>query len=106
MVWHTRGVLRANAAHVIAQVGDAGASRLVLVIVVVLVVIGIGLVVLAGWLWHATRVDPPALAVLEAMGERRFQRADAATQQAMIEATRGAAAVESAEGTPLPSDHG
>lgn len=106
MVWHTLGVTRADAAIVIAQVGDAGASRLVLILVVVLLLIGAGLVVLAGWLWRVTRVDPPALAVLEAMGERRFRRADAATQQMLIDATRGAAAVESADGTPLPSDHG
>ncbi len=106
MVWHTRGVLTAEAANVIAQVGDAGASRLVLVIVVVLLLLGVGLVVLAAWLWRATRVDPPTLAVLEAMGERRFRRADAATRQSMVDATRGAAAVESAEATPLPSDHG
>lgn len=101
--WHTRDMSGHLSAVVFAAVGDPGASRLVLFIVLVLIAIGSGLVALAVWLWRATRVDPPALAVLEVMGERRFRRADAASRHELIDVTRGQAAVETEGEPPLPS---
>lgn len=90
----------------VAAVGDPGASRLVLLIVLMLVALGAGLIVIAIWLWRGTRVDPPSLAVLEVMGERRYARADAANRQALVDGARGQAAVEAEDEPPLPSDHG
>jgi hypothetical protein len=93
---------------VIAAVGDPGASRLVLGIIVVLVLIGVGLAGLSVWLWRMTSPEPVALAVLEAMGERRFQNADEAERLRLLEETRGAVAAERAgpETGAVPSGYG
>ena len=104
--WHTRVVVTTSLTGTVAAVGDPGASRLVLLIVLMLVGLGAGLLAVAVWLWRATRVDPPSLAVLEVMGERRYARADIANRQALVDGARGQAAVEAEQEPPLPSDHG
>lgn len=101
--WHTRTMWVASNTAVVAAVGDPGASRTVLVIVFALLALGAGLAALAVWLWRATRVDPPSLAVLEVMGERRFFRADLAGRQELIDAARGQAALETEAEPPLLS---
>jgi len=56
--------------------GDASASVTVWLLVVGLVAVGVLAVLTAVWTWRGTRVDPPALAVLEEMSRRGGGDAD------------------------------
>jgi hypothetical protein len=66
--------------------GSTGTTTLVLV--VMLVALGVAMVLTAVWLVHATRNEPPALAPLEAMGTRRWVRADADRRTEVLAAAR------------------
>lgn len=56
--------------------GDTSASFTVWLLVVGLVAVGVLAVLTAVWTWRGTRVDPPALAVLEEMSRRGESDAD------------------------------
>ncbi len=56
--------------------GDTSASVTVWLLVVGLVAVGVLAVLTAVWTWRGTRVDPPALAVLEEMSRRGESDAD------------------------------
>lgn len=57
--------------HAVVAAGDTSASVTVWLLVVGLVAVGVLSVLTAVWMWRGTRVDSPALAVLEEMSRRR-----------------------------------
>ena len=66
----------------------ASTGSTTLVLVVVLIALGLAMVLTAVWLVRATRSDTPALAPLEAMGTRRWTRADAERRTAVLDGAR------------------
>lgn len=62
--------------------GDTSASVTVWLLIIGLVAVGVVAVLVAVWAWRGTRVDSPALAVLEEMSRRGVDDADAAVETA------------------------
>ena len=74
--------------HHLATIGDPDGTRTVTSIVALLVALGLGLAMVAVWLHRTTRPDPELLAPLEAMGERKWRRADPVAQRRTLDAVR------------------
>jgi hypothetical protein len=76
-------------APVLLGAGDPGSTRLVYAMVVGLLVVGIAFVLLGIWLFRQTRYDPPVLAPLERMGDKKWRRqSDPATQRRVLDEVR------------------
>ncbi len=60
----------------------------VALIAVVCLAAGIGLGVLTWWFWRSAHIESPALAALEVMSERRYERADADERARIVESAR------------------
>lgn len=74
----------------------ASTGTTTLVLVVLLIALGGAMVLTAVWLVRTTRSDAPALAPLEAMGTRRWSRADPDRRSALVASARP-------EGAPDPA---
>ena len=72
----------------LATIGDPEGTRTVTSIVVLLAALGVALLLLAVWIFRATRPDPELLAPLEAMGERAWRRADPVWQRRRLDELR------------------
>lgn len=83
-------------------VGDPEGTRTITSIVALLVAIGLALLMIAIWLYRATRPDPDLLAPLEMMGERKWRRSDPVWQRRRLDALRpeGAEPLEPASAPP------
>ncbi len=69
--------------------GDPGSTRLVYAMVAGLVVVGVAFLLLGIWLFRQTRYDPPVLAPLERMGDKKWRRqSDPATQRRVLDEVR------------------
>jgi hypothetical protein len=77
----------------VGTVGDPEGTRTVTSLIALLVALGLGLVMLAVWLHRSTRPDPELLAPLEAMGDRKWRRADPVWQRRHLDALRPAGAL-------------
>lgn len=100
--WHNLGSVRelstplsnagrssAVAALVLLGAGDPGSTRLVYAMVAGLVAIGFIFILLGIWLYRQTRYDPPVLAPLERMGDKKWRRQrDPATQRRVLDEVR------------------
>ncbi len=82
--------------------GDAASSRTVYAMVISLVVIGVALVVIAVIVYRRTRVDPPVLAPLERMGDRKWRKSDAEARRLQLDQARPLGVVPAAESEPEP----
>lgn len=78
---HTRDVT-VSALSVMFAAGDTSASVTVWLLIIGLVAVGVVAVLVAVWAWRGTRVDSPALAVLEEMSRRGGDDADAVVESA------------------------
>jgi len=74
--------------NLLASIGDPDGTRTVTSIAGLLVALGLALVMIAFWMWRTTRPDPELLAPLEAMGERKWRRADPVAQRRTLDAVR------------------
>jgi hypothetical protein len=69
--------------------GDPGSTRLVYAMVAGLLVVGVAFLFLGIWLFRQTRYDPPVLAPLERMGDKKWRRqSDPATQRRVLDEVR------------------
>lgn len=58
------------------------------VLVAILLLMSLTMALVARWLLHVTRVDPPALGPLETMGERRFRRREGSARASVLATAR------------------
>lgn len=72
----------------LTTIGDPDGTRTITSIVVLLIAIGLALVLLAIWIFRATRPDPDLLAPLEVMGERSWRRKDPVWQRRRLDELR------------------
>jgi hypothetical protein len=80
-------------APVLLGAGDPGSTRLVYAMVAGLLVVGVAFLLLGIWLFRQTRYDPPVLAPLERMGDKKWRRqSDPATQRRVLDEVRPAGA--------------
>jgi hypothetical protein len=95
---------------VIAQTGevisDPANERIVRFAVAGLVVLGVVVVAVTVWFWRSTKPEPVALAPLEAMSRRHFDRLSEEQQRARLEAVRdrGPGDAEATSGAPDTGD--
>ena len=82
----------------------ASTGSTTLVLVVLLSALGVTMVLTAVWLIRVTRSDAPALAPLEAMGTRRWARADEDSRTALLAGARPAGAFPPAPIVPYGDD--
>lgn len=84
------------------EIGDPAATRTVYAVTIALVLIGVALVVLAVWLFRATRPDPQLLAPLEQMERRGWRRLDPQDRRRALDEVRppGAAPIAPAPRQP------
>ena len=74
---------------VLLAAGDPGSTRLVYAMVAGLLVVGVAFLILGIWLFRQTRYDPPVLAPLERMGDKKWRRqSDPATQRRVLDELR------------------
>jgi len=74
---------------VLLAAGDPGSTRLVYAMVAGLLVVGVAFLILGIWLFRQTRYDPPVLAPLERMGDKKWRRqSDPATQRRVLDEVR------------------
>jgi len=78
---HTREV-SLSALSALFAAGDTSASVTVWLLIIGLVAVGVLAVLVAVWAWRGTRVDSPALAVLEEMSRRGVDDDDTAVETA------------------------
>ena len=76
----------------LASIGDPDGTRTVTSIVALLVPIGLALLLVAVWMYRATRTDPDLLAPLEVMGVRKWRRGDPVWQRRRLDELRPAGA--------------
>jgi hypothetical protein len=74
----------------------ASTGTTTLVLVLLLLLVAAAMIAVAVWLARATRRDPPALAPLEAMGDRTWRRADSEARSSSLAAVRPTGAREPA----------
>lgn len=103
--WHTDvGVTTAlqPSVNLLATIGDPDGTRTVTSIIALLIALGLALAMVAVWLHRTTRPDPELLAPLEAMGERRWRRADPVAQRRTLDQLRpvGASPLEPSSAPP------
>lgn len=72
----------------LTSIGDPDGARTMTSIIVLLVAIGLALILLAVWIFRATRPDPDLLAPLEVMGERSWRRKDPVWQRRRLDELR------------------
>ena len=82
----------------------ASTGSTTLVLVVLLSALGVAMVLTAVWLVRVTRSDAPALAPLEAMGTRRWTRADEDRRTALLAGARPAGAFPPSPIVPYGDD--
>ncbi len=87
------------------NVGDTGASVVIVLLAIALIIISAVLAGLALWLWKVTKVEAPALTVLEAMSSRRFAKSDEATRTTLVEHARSRLVDDSEAIGDVPSNH-
>ena len=87
------------------NVGDTGASVVIVLLAIALIIISAVLAGLALWLWKVTKVEAPALTVLEAMSSRRFAKSDEATRTILVEHARSLLVDDSEAIGDVPSNH-
>ncbi|HEY3493111.1 MAG TPA: hypothetical protein VGK73_00440 [Polyangiaceae bacterium] len=85
------------------SVGDPSRTRTVYAAILFLIALGVGLIIVAIWLYRATRSDPPLLAPLERMGERSWRKADPVWQRRQLDDLRPPGAEPLVVSRPLPS---
>jgi hypothetical protein len=88
-------------APVLLGAGDPGSTRLVYAMVAGLLVVGVAFLLLGIWLFRQTRYDPPVLAPLERMGDKKWRRQiDPATQRRVLDEVRPAGALRQESSPP------
>ncbi len=85
------------------SVGDPSRTGTVYAAILFLIALGVGLIIVAIWLYRATRSDPPLLAPLERMGERSWRKADPVWQRRQLDDLRPPGAEPLVVSRPLPS---
>lgn len=70
------------------SVNDPESTRKVYLLAGGLALLGVVLIAITVWFWRNTRHDPELLGPLEAMGERKFVRLDARSQQQLLDSVR------------------
>lgn len=73
---------------IVSSIGDPDGTRTITAIIALLVAIGLALVLLAVWVFKATRPDRELLAPLEVMGERSWRRKDPVWQRRRLDEVR------------------